>query len=925
MATVQDLPEINAAVDTIITDGGILHDVIHGPAPVDPTVPVTVNLGEGRDIINLASALARIQAGGISEAEANALIADALHILSINSFTLDDTTGMLSIAYTNEIGATSITVDLSNLITNSINSSSAIVMEDLTNTNLDSIITPGWYRMISGIINIPPNGQQGAMRVLSTGDAGNFRQDYYERDITPPHHYTRSTLDSGLSWTNWLQALHTPDLGSPDQVLTSTGTGYDWGDLPSGLIYNAGAGINISGNEIAQTHDIVYESVSSGDLNIVIQGGWYRVVGGGTIQNRPTVDEGVMLVTAYNNDLIAQVFYDITSPSSPPHQYIRSSINGGSTWIDWNQTLHTQDLGSNNQVLTSTGSGYGWANLPSIAQTHDIDFQDLPPYADLNDYTLSGWYRVNEFNIANTPNINPFGILLVLTITTPFPVQVFYDFITAAEPHQWIRSAANGVWGAWEEYLHVSAGNRTAGQLLTATGTSSYEWQDPPGSADVLPSGASTGDYLRFDENGNSVWDDNPLPIDRGNNRMTSIDGQRIRSFGTDYIEFAVYALANSDVVVTSDVEYNWDDISSVNQKTFTVTVQNDQVITEEWVERITQKILDGTPQAGVNNSQPVIVSPNGAQFQQTFTFNDPVRDPITNFNNGACGDRDISAQVRTNAALTGTPYMATASGDRRASVSWLSPSAVFSVTSSSTIYFDSRRNIINTRLRVSNTSDASSNISFTAPVMTAPSSGLSITSNPGFSGRDAVITFSYNDYIYHDASSNAVVGSVEVLYSRPSAMYQDNTARSYTENKNLNQNISSRLRSYIYSTTSNATSLTESAIVSSSSGLSLSYSSNVTRSNDTTLTADQDTFSIVNPSIVNPLFLWLIFPTASVSGINENDAFAPSPTGATRITGVLRQTGLQLGFTGHKVSFDAFRITISASDGVTPAMVYIR
>ena len=242
MATVADLTEINQAVDTIITDGGILHDVIHG-AVGDP--PITVESGE---VNNLATALSQIMSGttGVTTGDVNVLIAAALHVQSIETLEIDNT-GLLTINYIDELGTNHKSVDLSNLVTAG-SISTAIVMEDLTNTDLNTVVTPGWYRIVSGNTNFPPLGQQGAMRVVSTGTDTSFRQDYYERDTSEPHHYTRSTLNTGTTWNVWQQALHTETLGTSNQVLTSTGSGYDWADPGPGTTYSAGESLELSGN-----------------------------------------------------------------------------------------------------------------------------------------------------------------------------------------------------------------------------------------------------------------------------------------------------------------------------------------------------------------------------------------------------------------------------------------------------------------------------------------------------------------------------------------------------------------------------------------------------------------------------------------------------------------------------------------------------
>ena len=122
MATVADLTEINAAVDTIITDGGILHQVIHG-AVGDP--PITVESGQ---VNNLATALSLIMGGGLTTDAVRTLIADALHIEAINSLVLDDDTGILSINYIDENGSNDKSVDLSVFQNDDV--THAIVMDD---------------------------------------------------------------------------------------------------------------------------------------------------------------------------------------------------------------------------------------------------------------------------------------------------------------------------------------------------------------------------------------------------------------------------------------------------------------------------------------------------------------------------------------------------------------------------------------------------------------------------------------------------------------------------------------------------------------------------------------------------------------------------------------------------------------------------
>ena len=737
MATVADLTEINAAVDTIITDGGILHQVIHGPAPLlppnDPNyqpVTVTVELGE---INNLATALAELTAGGVSASTVNDLIANALHIVSINSFTLDSS-GMLSIAYTKEDGPTSVSVDLSNLVTQG-GGSSAIVMEDLTNTDLNTIITPGWYRIVSGNSNYPPDGVQGAMRVISTGTDTDFRQDYYERDVSAPHHYTRSTLNIGASWSTWKQALHTPTIGTANQVLTSTGSSYDWADPGPGTRYSAGDGLELSGTSFS------LEEATLEDVG------------------------GVELAT---------------------------------------------------QAETATGTDH-------------------------------------------TRAVTPLGLKSVIDA---IPV------------------------------------------------------------VDSLPHGASSGDYLRYDENGDVIWDDNPLPINN-NNRLTTMDGQRIRTIGTDFIEFAVYALQDSDVVVTQDTTYNWDDTSSINHRTFTVTVPNDPLITEEWIRSITQVTVDGLVSTATLPA-PITSSPGGSAFTGNLMLGHEIKDPLTSFHNGEVGYREISASVATNGALTGTPYNARATGNNQARISWRSPSAVFTVTDTSTLYIDQRRNIINARLRVSNTSNASANVAFTTPVFTSPSP-LTLTNNPSFSGNDATFNYSTGGgYLYHDAGNGAVSGSTIVTYTRPGSIYQDGIQKTFPRNAALNQDIVSRGRSFRYSTTSASSTLSASDIIASSSGNELTYTSDTTRSNDTTL-SNGESFSIVNPSTTDPLYYWLIFPGINVQTIDEDSNFAPSNSGAARLSGVVRQDNLMLGFASHEVTFTGFRFTIAAGDGSTEAQIYVR
>ena len=243
MATVADLTEINAAVDTIITDGGILHQVIHG-AVGDP--PITVESGQ---VNNLATALSLIMGGGLTTDAVRTLIADALHIEAINSLVLDDDTGILSINYIDENGSNDKSVDLSVFQNDDV--THAIVMDDLNSTDLNTVITPGWYRVIAGNSNFPPDGQRGALRVVSTGTDALFRQDYYESDIAEPHHYTRSTLNAGASWSPWKQALHTLTIGTANQVLTSTGSGYGWADPGPGTTYSAGSGLDLEGTQFS--------------------------------------------------------------------------------------------------------------------------------------------------------------------------------------------------------------------------------------------------------------------------------------------------------------------------------------------------------------------------------------------------------------------------------------------------------------------------------------------------------------------------------------------------------------------------------------------------------------------------------------------------------------------------------------------------
>ena len=121
----------------------------------------------------------------------------------------------------------------------------------LTGTDLNTVITPGWYRVITGNSNFPPDGQRGALRVVSTGTDALFRQDYYESDIAEPHHYTRSTLNAGASWSPWKQALHTLTIGTADQVLTSTGSGYGWANPGPGTTYSAGSGLDLEGTQFS--------------------------------------------------------------------------------------------------------------------------------------------------------------------------------------------------------------------------------------------------------------------------------------------------------------------------------------------------------------------------------------------------------------------------------------------------------------------------------------------------------------------------------------------------------------------------------------------------------------------------------------------------------------------------------------------------
>ena len=124
-------------------------------------------------------------------------------------------------------------------------------MDDLNSTDLNTVITPGWYRVIAGNSNFPPDGQRGALRVVSTGTDALFRQDYYESDIAEPHHYTRSTLNAGASWSPWKQALHTLTIGTAAQVLTSTGSGYGWADPGPGTTYSAGSGLDLEGTQFS--------------------------------------------------------------------------------------------------------------------------------------------------------------------------------------------------------------------------------------------------------------------------------------------------------------------------------------------------------------------------------------------------------------------------------------------------------------------------------------------------------------------------------------------------------------------------------------------------------------------------------------------------------------------------------------------------
>ena len=288
----------------------------------------------------------------------------------------------------------------------------------LTNENLNTITTSGWYRAESGntCTNRPSGiGTQTFVLVVEKSSNLNIKQTIYRTSSI--YTYNRYSDDGGSSWDIWYES----QLVLNNTYQTFSGCkGFDDGiNLINSLQTNGDPGtagqvlMSQGANTTPSWGDVTkhgYIELTNENLNTITEAGWYKAASGNTCTNRPSAvgSYAFILKVIKNGNHIKQIIYPTrTEGYSLPDmytEYVRISVLPSSTWLGWfeskevmnstdqsftgrktfssgiNLTSSLQVNGSSGaagQVLTSTGTGTPQWTTPSSGGNSVASVVDL--------------------------------------------------------------------------------------------------------------------------------------------------------------------------------------------------------------------------------------------------------------------------------------------------------------------------------------------------------------------------------------------------------------------------------------------------------------------------------------------------------------------------------------------------------------------
>ena len=257
--------------------------------------------------------------------------------------------------------------------------------------------------------------------------------------------------------------------------------------------------------------------------------------------------------------------------------------------------------------------------------------------------------------------------------------------------------------------------------------------------------------YPRVNADSDALVFFDPFPVNQTNNRLTTLNGMRIRTIGSNYIEFVSFAPSVSVNAIT----LNWDQAVSG----FGVAFQNNDDFPDEFIQRVNTFNVGSTaiPATGFSTSNSHVSS---GTLSSSATFLS---------NQAWDGSSDTFAMTSTVQSNLSNNFTATG-----ANLIWRGWSASGSTDIGNQL-FDTVDTSYVARLTINNTSDITNNVS-NATFTPADSGSGSAAQSAATTGTTTSVTFSGLNIL----SNTRVRGTITGTATKPDTVIQDGLDSDY-------------------------------------------------------------------------------------------------------------------------------------------------
>lgn len=276
-------------------------------------------------------------------------------------------------------------------------------------TDLNTVVTSGFYRLTENHVNGPAGTQYGLLIVNRGSDTITQMVFTYYSSRMFIRCGNPSDVGGSGSWTDW------------EEVITSGNIGSQSVDNAKCLASNG-------------------KLTSIADIDNFLTGDKLKYATFGTRDNNESLgldfgnDDGMLLSIPWSTDKYgAQIIIDDTLNGN-------IAFRGKSTnWGSWYKFIHSGNVDTYTEGKMKRGT---YKRIEAAGE-------------DLNNYTAPGFYNVKTKNVANCPS--GIGIDAVLLVygwdSSDYELQEITETAASEHVRRWVRKNNGGTWGDWKEII----------------------------------------------------------------------------------------------------------------------------------------------------------------------------------------------------------------------------------------------------------------------------------------------------------------------------------------------------------------------------------------------------------------------------------------------------------------------------------------